>query len=520
MKKINNLIGGTLFSSIVFLTSCGENSNKETLKNTSEYNIIASVENPAAMLSMDLIELLDKSKLKESKEIPAQYKTPLVMILDQNLNSDNQGFKIEGNIPLIVSASADNKFNYAMSTVDVIDAEKIGSSLAVYVDGHVEKNDNNSTLEFQYLTFTGCFAWDNKKLVVVLSEDKDNKSIAQQLLTNQNTDAKDNQKIKAFLAEDNDFRSLLFMDTYTEMANKLSETKMDDELAKAYEGMTISTKGNFNNGSFVFESNLDGENFINSEFNNLNEVPVSKDFTHFLSENGKLIGFGTASLNLDAIVKTMNHTHNEQGDYDKELAKMGLTKEDITEVFDGNFSFSLIDIESVPTPGYENNPAFNEEKPKFLLTCGIKEASKLKALLDSNAAIKAVENCYIADETYMALTENKLFISLNDSLIKKLSNGEQFPAFDATLTTPLYGTIVTNMDDLPMNYKNILLRNGGEEVLKFYNEIESIEFSGDIHHTTFTIKLNDKNTNSLEIFSNTIIKNALPFLPMLMSSMI
>lgn len=520
MNKFNRLIGGALLTSIVVFTSCDGNSKKEALKNSPEYNIIASVENPAALISMDLMDLIKKSKLKESQEIPAQYKTPMVMLLDQNLNSENQGFKVEGNIPMIISSTADNKFNYIMSTTDVIDAEKVGSSLAVYLNGHVEKNENNSTLEFNIPNLTGCFAWDDKKLVVVVSEDKDNKAISQQLLANKDTDAKDNEKIKTFLTEDNDFTSLLFMDTYTHMVNELSQTKLDEELAASYKGMTMSASGNFNNGSFVFESNLEGDQFINSEFNNLNEKAVEKDFSNFLSENGKLIAFGSASLNLEAVVKAMNHTHTEHGDYDAEFAKFGFSKEDLSQVFDGNFSFSLMDIESVATEGYENNPAFNQERPKFLLTCGIKDANKIKAILDSNTEVKAVNNYYLVDDTYMGITENKLFVSLNDSLVMKLTNGESLATYNTSINSPLYGNIITNMDDLPINYKNMLLKNGGEEALKFYNEIETIEFVGDIHHTSFTIKLNDESKNSLEIFSNTIIKNALPFLPMLMNGMI
>ncbi len=514
MTKLNCLIGGVLFSSAILMTSCGENAKKETLKNSPEYNMVASVENPAAIFSVDVMDLLNKSNIKESQDVPAQFKMLLNVQLEQHFNSENQGFKVEGNIPVVVSATKDDQFNYLMSYTDVLDAEKTGSSLALYFNGHIEKNEANSTLSFSTpdSIMSGCFAWDTKKLVVVISENQDNKALAEKVLANRYIDANDNEKIRAFLAQDNDFSSLVFMDTYTQMANEMSHTKVDEELKAAYKGMVMTGAGNFNNGDFVFESNLEAETFINSEFNNLNENGLDKEYTNFISDNGKAIAFGGVSLNLEAVVKAMNHTHTEYGNYDDELAKMGLQKEDLNNVFDGNFSLSLMEIESVPTLGYENNPAFNEDRPKFLLTCGLKDVEKIQSILTTNEAVKPVDNYFLVDDTYIGIHENKLFISLSDSLIQRLTKGEQLAPYNADFDSPVYGKLITDMNKLPINYKTMLLNGGGEEVLKFYNEIEKIEFNGDIHHTTFKVELKDSTKNSLELFSNSIIKNVLPLI--------
>ncbi|MCT4581053.1 MAG: hypothetical protein N4A35_06510 [Flavobacteriales bacterium] len=512
MNRLNGLIGGVLFSSALIITSCGENTQKEALKNSPEYNMIASVQNPAAMLSLDVMDLLEKSNIKESHEVPAQFKMLLNTQIEQHFNSENQGFKVEGNIPLVVSATTDNKFNYLMSFTDVIDAEKTGSSLALYFNGHVEKNEAISTLSFTTpdSIMNGCFAWDTKKLVVVVSENQDNKALAEKALANRYVDAADNAKIKHFIAADNDFSSLVFMDTYTQMANEMSHTKVDEELSAAYQGMTMTGAGNFNNGSFLFESNLDAETFVKSGFNNLNDQGLNTEYNNFISDNGKAIAFGGVSLNLDAVVKAMNHTHTEYGNYDEELAKMGIKKEDLNQVFDGNFSLSLMEIESVPSPGYENNPAFNEERPKFLLTCGLKDTERIKTILESNEAVKPVENYFLVDDTYIGIHENKLFVSLSDTLIQNLSKGEQLAAFNTSFKSPVYGKLITDMNQLPINYKTMLLNGGGEEVLKFYNEIETIEFTGDIHQMTFKVELKDSSKNTLELFSNSVIKNVLP----------
>lgn len=515
MTKLNYLLGGIFISSTLFFSSCGETATTQEQKNTPEYNIIASVKNPAGLFSIDLMDLLKKSNIKESKEMPLQFKMIVNTQIDQHFNSENQGFELEGNIPFVISTSDDGAFNYVMSTFTVLDAEKIGPSLCLYFNGKVQKKEGISSLDvtFPGAPIKGNFTWDEQKMVLVLTEQANSKAIAMQLLSNKTIDAPENNKILDFLEKDNDFSSLMYMDTYTKMANQLSNTKMDEELIAAYDGMTMIGTGNFSNGNFKFDSELESENFIHSKFNNLNDTPLNAEYSKYLTDNGQLIAFGGASLNLDAIVNVINHTKYEYDQYGEELSRMGLRIEDLNSIFDGQYSASLMDIESIPTEGYEGNLAFNQERPKFLLACGIKDVEKLTNLLTNTEKVKPVNNYFLIDDLYIGMNEKKLFVSLNDELIQKLVNGETLVHYKTNFKTPLNGELIANTNQLPEGFKKALLKkDGGQEVLKLYNLIEQIQFNGDIKHTTFNIEFTDQSKNSLEVFSNAVLENLLPII--------
>jgi hypothetical protein len=516
MTKLNYLFGGFLLSFSLLLSSCGGDTAKEVNKNSPEYNLLASVDNPAALFSIDIMDLLKKSDLKETKDMPVQFKMIVNSQIDQHFNSENQGFKLEGNIPFIVSTTNEHEFDFIMSFFDVLDVEKVGPSLCMYFNGKVEKVEGVSILEAKIpgFPFKGHFAWDDKKLVFIGTEKSDSKSLALVMLSNRFKDAPENKEITNFLSQNNDFSSLLFMDNYTKMVNKLSQTSMDKELEAAYEGLTVKGIGNFNEGNFTFETDLEGEEFINSRFNNISTSTIDKSFYDYITDNNQLIAYGVSSLNINAIVAAMDQTKSKYNQYEKELAKIGVKKEDISLVFDGQVSASLMDIESIPTEGYEGNVAFNQDRPKVLVTCGLKDADKLSTLMTGIPNVKPINNYFITDDIYMGINESKLFISLNEELIKKLVAGEKLANYSpsVSINKPLHFSIVTDMNKLPINYKNSLLRNNGEEVLKFYNQLEGIQFNGDINHTEFKVDFTEKSKNSFEVISNSVLKNILPLL--------
>lgn len=514
MTNFNYLISGIFIATTLFTSSCGENTKKASTKNSPEFNILASVKNPAALLSVDLMDLLKKSNVKESQEMPAQFKMIVNSQIDRHFNSENQGFELEGNIPLIVATTESNDFDYAMAYANVLDAEKVGPSLCMYFDGTVEQENSISILEanIQGSPLNGHFVWDNEKLIFIVTEKNNSRAIALAALASKDIDAPDNSKISDFLTYDNDFTSLLFMDQYTSLMNKLGGTKMKSELAAAYEGLTVKAFGNFNEGNFSFKTDLEGENFINSKFNNLKDESIDQSFYNYLTENNQLIAFGTSVLNIEAIVNAINETEYQQNQYESELAKIGLKKEDLALIFDGQFSASLMDVESIPTEGYEGNVAFNQDRPKVLLTCGLIDTTKLTTILSNIPNVKPVENYFLTDDIYMGIKNNKLFASLNEELIKKLVSGETLSEYKAKINKPLYGTIITNTALLPESFKASLTRNGGEELLTFYNEFEEITFNGDIHHTEFKVVFTEQSKNSFEILSNLTLKNLLPLL--------
>ena len=511
MYNFKTLLSGIAISSLLLVSSCGDSKTESQTANTPEFNILASIKNPAAFTSVNLMELLAKSNIENSKDLPGQIKMMVNSQISQHLNSKAQGLKLEGNIPFVITANEDGSFKSVVSVFEVLDAKKVGSSLCLYFGGKVQKEENISILKGMIpgSEETLFFVWDDKQLVSVYAENGA-KDEALALLNSKAIDSPENEKLSSFLNNHNDFSSLVFMDTYTNISNVLSQTKMDQELMDAYKGVTVEASANFNKGDFTFTSNLEGENFTASKYNSVNENTVNKSFLNYLTIDNKAIMYGTASLNLDALINIAEQTDSEGINYENELTKIGIKKEDITKILTGEFALSLLDIEYVKVMHGDNFSY--EDQPKYVLTCWIKDAELLKESLSKNSDVKVVNNYYAVEETFIGIYDNKLFASLSESLIESLVNGSQLTAPNLSGNNPLYGNIVSDMNQLPENYKKLLLAEGGEEVLKIYNEIESIQFTGDIHNTQFKLKLKDDSKNAFEVFSNTLIKNLLPLI--------
>ncbi len=511
MKNIKTLLSGIAISSLLFLSSCGNDEGESKTHNSPTFNILSSIKHPAVFTSVNVMELLKKSNIENSEDLPPQIKMMVNSQISQHLNSDAQGIKLEGNIPFCVTTQEDGSFESVVTLFKVLDAKKIGSSLCLYFGGKIQKEGNISLLKGTIPgTFNALFfAWDDTQLVSVFSENGA-KEKALSLLKSKDSDASSNEKIQSFLDNHSDFSSLVFMDTYTNMTNKLSHTTMDEELTEAYKGVTAVASANFNAGDFTFTSDLEGENFISSKFNSIKNQPVDQSLLSFLTENNQAILFGTGAINLDAFINIAEQTHSEQGDYREELKKIGIDKDDITKVLTGDFAFSLLDVENVKIIQEDN--FYYEDQPRYVLTCGIKDENLLKTVLTNNEKVTVVEDYYTIDNTFLGVANHKLFVSLSESLIQKLTNGEQLTKANVSIDSPIYGNIVADMNQLPENYKKLLLNEGGEEILKIYNEIDNITFTGDINHTEFSLKLNDQSKNAFEVFSNTLIKNLMPVL--------
>ena len=68
---MNNLFKTVLILlsvSTLFLTSCGEEEQLDL--HTPEYNMIASVDNHAAIFSYDFMKVMDKSEVRNSDDMP------------------------------------------------------------------------------------------------------------------------------------------------------------------------------------------------------------------------------------------------------------------------------------------------------------------------------------------------------------------------------------------------------------------------------------------------------------------
>jgi hypothetical protein len=131
----------TIFS-ILILASC-----QKEVQNNWKSNVINAVEGDVAIVaSIDFMNVIKKSDLMNSEFLPNKYKGMMNMYVLNTLQSENLGFKIEGNNHVVLVTNQAGEFDYVFFMADVLNEKKMSKNLKFLIGGKKENKD------YKYLT--------------------------------------------------------------------------------------------------------------------------------------------------------------------------------------------------------------------------------------------------------------------------------------------------------------------------------------------------------------------------------
>ena len=97
---------------------------------------------------------------------------------------------------------------------------------------------------------------------------------------------------------------------------------------------------NFNKANMLFENIVLGSQIVDSKFDVFGKSAVSDEYINFLTDNNKLILYGLANFNIDKFLDIIIDNK-----LDREISReLRMDIKDIKDVFDGQMSFSLMDV--------------------------------------------------------------------------------------------------------------------------------------------------------------------------------
>lgn len=521
MKRLIYLT--TVFLTVLTLGSC----SGDEAKHTPKYNMIARIENPAMIASYDFMRLMDKSDIQNSDDLPMEIKFLMGMYIDKTFNSSNMGIKLEGNNHVVVAATDENEFEAAYIFAEVVNAGKVKKGLKDFMSGKYEEKEGFHFLEDK--NSPAIAVWDTTHIVLAFSENEelDLRSKVKDLLDNRFEDAEDNKPLEDYLSREDDMNMMMFLDTYYKLINKeAKEPQLDEEMIEAYKGGYVIAYGNFNPGSIVFESEIHAENAKNTKYNIFSDKGISPSFMNYLTDNDLLM-FGTASIDYPKFFDLLDAQPSVTKDINEIAENLNVDRNSLRNFFTGEISASLIDIQMIPNPYYvEPQQAQGQEDffndytykyrepkeiphPRFMITIGLNDEAGLKSLMSSLPDVKTVENYYDLDGVFVAFTKGKMVMTQEGEFAAIVANGGDLGKFKkqtAADKTPLYGYVNTDVDAYPQGLKDAIVKETSEDMLEFFDEFESVSFTGSFDKMKFEVILKNKEENSLKLMTSHMMK--------------
>jgi len=316
-----------------------------------------------------------------------------------------------------------------------------------------------------------------------------------------------------------------FIQKLNKKNNTGNNIDFSDEDLLSFMNYNIVMSTNFNNGSIVLNTDINSNS--GNAFKFLNEEPVGKEYLNFLTDNNKLLACGFANIDVEnytslvmSFLNSNNETYNEFNSF---LVEMGISENEIFNVFNGEIAFSLIDLEapekSISEDFGEWNDDFfdkefesssNEPTPTILLTLGINDQSSLMKLMAS-APVNIIEGQVIEiDEShhFLLLKDNKLHIGSHKELLDKLNELGSLKAYNKIkIDHPVYFYVNTDADSCPEGFSSTIEAEGGSEMFNsIMSLLSSIEVKGNNNQVSYEIQMSNSKVNSLKVIFDFVIE--------------
>lgn len=514
--------------------SCSNNS-----KSNWKSNIISSLDNKVASISsIDYMNLLNKSEILTSKSMPSEIRGMLNGFIGNNLKSEELGIQLEGNNHIVTVVNDNASLDYVFAMFNVLDKDKIGKNIKLLIGGKSNNSDKYSCIINKDLNLV--FVWDEKHLIVTFSESRYNKKshkIAESLLVAKDENIEADKHLLDYLSRTDDMNSAVFLESYSRLvAGNAGVENISEEIEDEVKNSIMVYSVNFNKGNMLFENIVLGSQIADSKFDVFGKSAVSDEYINFLTDNNKLIFYGLANLNIDKFLDIIIDNK-----LDREISReLRMDIKDIKDVFDGQMSFSIMDLilpeqEEKETPisdmissafeddffsdmgdinlkdiesslyGYSKDEPFS----KLLFTAGINNVDiLLERLKKAHIDISLNDINEIDDIMFLLVKDSKLFISTTEELLEQIKENGALNTYKNHKKTdyPIYGTLVVDAGELPSDFIDIAKDEVSKNFTSILKNFKSIEFNASADGSLLEINMSNSKENSLKLFTEIILE--------------
>lgn len=485
----------------------------------------ASNEDCQMVMSMRLGDLIDKSGLMDDL-LPTELKMMADGYISQFLDSKENGLNLNETAYIIGDMEG---IPDSPKFVGIIFAVENAETFASFVEAQTRMQPEEGS-NYNYISMggSGVIVWNSGMAAFFGGKDfmgsNASKALEETMKSISEKGKNDTKQLAKFTGEKADFGFYMDFESYMKVIPKgqdeLSASMLESQYMKdLMKDASMAGYLNFEKGKITLDYDLSGSKkmleFMQASYKNGNP-----EFANYLGGED-LIGFGTMSINIDAILDY----YEKSGLFDmptiadglsKIKATTGLSIRDIANKFSGDFSIGFVGIEedaasaeAVPENEYSG---FYEErkntKPVLTFSIGIRD-SLMSQIFDTIPGLKKKANYYAFEEMGgMSLKNGVLFITTDQMLLEdfaldgRLNTYKKNDAQKSISENTVYGYF--NFDALSKALMTVNPEVATALSSMDYAELKATKdakFSAILHMT-------DKNTNALKSFGKMIIDSA------------
>jgi len=483
----------------------------------------ASNEGCQMVMSMRIGDLIDKSGLMDDL-LPAEMKMMADGYISQFLDSKENGMDMNETAFIIGDFKG---LPEAPNFVGIVLSVENAETFAAFVEGQTRMQpESGDGYKYISMSGSGILAWNNGMAAFLTGKDfmgsNSSKALDKAMKAMSEKGKGNTKELAKFAGKKADFGFFMDFEAYLKVMPKddansaiLDSKYMMDMMKDSY----MSGYLNFEKGKISLDYDMSGsknlKKFLNTAYKNGNP-----EFANYLGGED-LIGYGTMSLNIDAILDY----YEKAGLFDmpqvaEGLAKIkattGLSIRDIANKFSGDFSIGFAGIEEdkseETTASTDEYAGYYESskstQPVITFAIGIRD-SLMEKIFDTIPTLTKKQNYYSFGEMGgMSLKNGVLFITSNQMLLEdfaldgRLSTYSKNNAQKSISNNAMYGYF--NFASLSSALMTINPEVAEAVSSMDYAEMKATKdakFSAVLH-------MKDKNTNSLKSLGKMIINSA------------
>jgi hypothetical protein len=265
---------------------------------------------------------------------------------------------------------------------------------------------------------------------------------------------------------------------------------------------------NFNDGNVCIESEIlsnDNESNTTIAGNGLDQK-----FVDFLTDDDQIIGFALANLNKVEIINQLEKLKDQDEIYriNRKLKRLNVTLSEVINMFDGQVSFSLIDLPLKSRNSYDNDWSDDEwenevnDVPEVIFNAGISNQLALTELFNKGNVSVVGNKVASSNGLNILIKDNVLHLSSKSDILEKILSNNTLGACSmvdkSLINEPAYFELVTNLDYFPSNIIDAIEEENSELSIKeLFEQVERIYFHGNGVKSSFNLDFSNKNRNGL-----------------------
>ncbi len=507
-------------------------------------NLMTSMPNTSAAFKVDLMQLINKSGIKDDQDFG-----PMLAVGMMQINK-----LVDIDQPVRVAVSGEDAQNASVvAMIAVKNKNELINELKSNLDG--TKFEDANGFSFGTVKFGDSFRVKmgiNDNFCLIHYSDKfknKEESIADMealfAACSENVEFPGN--VDAYLASSEDFALMISPENLMAF---IPEDKMNE--AKINAG---DIKDGWTNLSLDFQDGMI-QMAARSEYPNMEDMDFAgnglpSEYASLLT-NDQLIGFGGGSVDLAKMVAMAKSAGSDFGKFEE---KTGISFEEFSGAFDGSMAIAVTgfprpdawlnekldnndtpedvsdqfddlndeetevsaeDIESLGISKIENVEEAGEEAMKnVVVTIGLKDEAMLTAMVDTMKAASKKDNYYVMTSKedgkqngYLAIKNNKLMISGDEEVIQTFANeGTLAMAAEAK---PYMSSSFNGYMSFDLIKDIISTREGAEDLMeiKFLDIFQNMVLQGDLSNITLSVNMDEKGSNSLKQIVTLLLQNA------------